>query len=150
MSDTVEITIPKCAFTVRNASREKPLFEKHLKEGMGLEEATQLAQTESEERWMFANSVQWVVDRAPGFNATGPGIRAGARIIDAVAGIEEGGKSKPLSKSDAKALLDALNNPGESGYMPQLTTVDGKPVNVPARVFLPYLDAVENALKAAE
>lgn len=98
--------------------------------------------------WSFERVAQWVVDNHPSFNRTGPGIRQGATILAAIQGCNPL-DLRQIKRTDCQALLNALNEPA-AGYLPPFTHRDASgsvlPVSVPARRFLPYLDAVEAAL----
>lgn len=146
MSDTVEILIPKNAFTIRYADGKDSSTAPETED----EVAPSPAKTTTDIPWPFARCVQYIVDNSQRFNATGPGIRQGGRILTAILGVPEEEKSKPLSKEDAKALSEEMEAPGPKGYIPPLhSQVGGKLVEqtVPARTFLSYLDAVADALK---
>lgn len=127
MSDKVQITIPKNAFTVHY--------------------------TDSNEKveWTFERCVRYVLDNTKKFNDNGVGIRRAVEIFAAIDGVAECEPSKPLNREHVKALSEELENP-EPGYMPSLSTVDADgnkvPKVIPGRTFLPYLDAVADALKA--
>jgi len=121
MADTVKIKIPPVALTISGD------------DGSKLD-------------WTLPRCVQWIVDTHPRFNQTGPGIRQGARIIAGFGEDEQAPESGPILREDCAALSAAMDEP-PAGFHPPLTAPDGKPSNIPARLFIPYLDAVAEALK---
>jgi len=97
--------------------------------------------------WSFVQCVRHVVDTNPQFNETGVGIRAGVRILaqlqDALVG-----DTVVFDDGDWKLLSNTMEQP-KQGLVPALsiTKSDGapEPITIPGRLFLHYLDALENA-----
>ncbi len=104
-------------------------------------------------QWTFAACVEHVVDTAPRFNSTGPGIRMGARIIEAFTEGSAGiGGDVSLRDEDWKSLSEEMESP-TGGYHPALCALKpdgtaGAPITVPGRLLLPYIDAVAQAKHA--
>lgn len=102
-------------------------------------------------QWTFATCIEHVIDGAPRFNNSGPGIRAGARIIEAI-GEGVPGSNVVLRDDDWKSLSEEMETP-VAGYYPPLFVLkadgtQGASVNVPCRLLLPYIDAVAQAQHA--
>src|SRR4051812_45362842 len=97
-------------------------------------------------KWSFVHCMRHIIDTDTRFNSTGPGIRAGHRIMTLLEG-KKPGDHITLDEADWKRAHEAVEAPG-SGYLPTLaaTNVDGStvPFTVPSRAFLPYMDAVSD------
>jgi hypothetical protein len=100
--------------------------------------------------WTFARCIEHLVDNCPKLNGSGPGIRAGARIIEACSS----GPQFPavLRQEDWQILNEEMETP-TAGYHPPLVkiTADGQPgapVVMPGRLLLPYIEAVAGALSS--
>lgn len=84
-------------------------------------------------KFSFAMFVRWLVDNDERFNMAGPGIRMGARILEAVRD-----DIAKLADDDWKMLAEAAENP----------TVKGQPIGypiTPARGILPFVEAIAQA-----
>jgi hypothetical protein len=98
--------------------------------------------------WTFAACVEHVVDNCPKLNATGAGIRSGARIVEACSKLPTG-STVELRDDDWAVLAEAMETP-TAGYHPKLFVQKpdgsaGEPVTIPSRKLLPYIDAVVDA-----
>lgn len=98
------------------------------------------------EAWTFGRTVRHVIDTDPVFNATGPGIRAGARILAALdKSGDKAGEKMSVDEDDRKLLNKSLEEP-PAGWIPQLAVKDKdgneQPLpKIPGRFFLTYIDA---------
>jgi hypothetical protein len=93
--------------------------------------------------------VLWLVNNDDRFNRSGPGIRAGLRIEDALKEYEGKGYVG-LSDEHYQLLAAAVEEP-TAGYPPLAATMpDGRsqPVRT-ARVWLPFIDAIREAKDTA-
>jgi len=101
-------------------------------------------------RFIFESFVAWAINGDRRFNTDGPGIRASVRIEREVAALtpikldqeEQTQRSITLSRADWELLRDALTSP-------QQMNGAGYPL-APARVLLPWIDAVENSTPVTE
>jgi hypothetical protein len=96
--------------------------------------------------WSFVTALTSMVDRAPEFNTTGPGIRTSIRIIEAFKD-KKAGERVELEELDWKLLREVFNT---TSVLPGKIISDGQPVVIPGRTFIGYLNAVEEAKAAAK
>ncbi|MEN6535515.1 MAG: hypothetical protein ABFD89_17760 [Bryobacteraceae bacterium] len=97
--------------------------------------------------FIFEGLMVWAINGDKRFNQDGPGIRASVRIETELAKLppiaKEDQTQEPrflvLKQEDQALLLDSLVNP-------QQMNGGGYPLT-PARVLLPWIDAVENAIQ---
>lgn len=125
----IELKIPEdCVLKIRTSPAPKPAEDGTTPEDTGIV------------AWSFARCAEWLVNTCTRFNQTGPGIRAGARIIDAIGGKAAGEVADFKREEDLKELSEAFENP-DRGYAPPLEQTP------PGRMFVTYMDAVADALK---
>jgi len=100
-------------------------------------------------RWSFLHCFVHVIDRHPSFNQTGTGVRAAARVMALVTDnqgrfLKKEGDVITLDQADWQMVQAAFEEPA-AGYIPGPLTDDaGVPINVPARSFVTYIEAVSD------
>jgi hypothetical protein len=97
--------------------------------------------------WSFVRSAEHIINTDPRFNATGAGIRAGARLMAKIE-IANEGETAVTDQADWKLLHEGFEAPA-AGYIPPLMAADEKtgqvtPLNIPGRAFISYIDAVSD------
>lgn len=104
--------------------------------------------------YTFVLCASYIINSDPKFNATGTGIRAGARILGKLESAKEG-DTFTLDQADWKLLNEAFEAPAQGYIMPGLGSEDPKtgefiPARIAGRTWLPYIDAVsDEATKTA-
>ncbi len=99
----------------------------------------------NKEPWSFHRFIRHLVDNHPVFNNAGPGIRAGARILDAL-GETKVGSVCEIDEEDWQKLFGVVEAPGDCGYSPVMHQIleDGSkiPFVIPGRAYMLYLNAL--------